>query len=197
MTGDWLRRAVTGGRSRLRRPVRLPRPAPRTRTVVLASLPVGLVATIAGIVSYSHIVALGLRTHQGAGDAHLLPFAVDFLIVAGSVILLAGYWLGWLCVAAGVAATLFANLEFGLPFGWLSAVVSTWPAVAFTVATFVLERWLRSRHCPAATPATGGDKVREMLKAGTTLPNPDVAALAGVDVRTVQRVKRELNGAAK
>ena len=39
--------------------------------------------------------------------------------------------------------------------------------------------------------------MREILKAGTTLPNPDVAALAGVDVRTVQRVKRELNGAAK
>ena len=128
------------------RRVRPQRRAPGTREIVLASLPVGLVATIAGIVSYSHIVALGLRTHQGAGDAHLLPFAVDFLIVAGSVILLAGYWLGWLCVVAGVAGTLFANLEFGLPYGWLSAVVSTWPAVAFTVATFVLERWLKSRR---------------------------------------------------
>src|SRR5215471_9072480 len=115
-------------------PRRKPRQAapPPRRAVVLASLPVGLVATIAGIVSYSHIVALGLRTHQGPGDAHLLPFAVDFLIVAGSVILLAGYWMGWLCVGAGVAGTLFANLEFGLPYGWLSAVVSTWPAVAFT-----------------------------------------------------------------
>ena len=129
-----------------RRPERPPRPVPGTRTVVLASLPVGVVATIAGIVSYSHIAALGLRTHQGAGDSHLLPFAVDFLIVAGSVVLLAGYWLGWLCVAAGVAGTLFANLEFGLPYGWLAAIVSTWPAVAFTVVTFVLERWLRSRR---------------------------------------------------
>jgi hypothetical protein len=135
------------------RRIRPPRPAPATRTVVLAALPVGLVATIAGIVSYSHIVALGVRTHQGAGDAHLLPFAVDFLIVAGSVILLAGYWLGWLCVAAGVAGTLFANLEFGLPYGWLAAVVSTWPAVAFTVATFVLERWLRSRRKQSDQPA--------------------------------------------
>ena len=126
--------------------IRPQRRVPGNREIVLASLPVGLVATIAGIVSYSHIVALGLRTHQGSGDAHLLPFAVDFLIVAGSVILLAGYWLGWLCVAAGVAGTLFANLEFGLPYGWLPAVVSTWPAVAFTVATFVLERWLRSRR---------------------------------------------------
>jgi hypothetical protein len=138
------------------RRVRPPRVAPQTRTVVLAALPVGVVATIAGIVSYSHIAALGLRTHQGQAS-YLLPFAVDFLIVAGSVILLAGYWLGWLCVAAGVAGTLFANLEFGLPYGWLAAMVSTWPAVSFTVATLVLERWLRSRRKhsePAAETVT-------------------------------------------
>ena len=160
------------------RRIRPQRRAPGNREIVLASLPVGLVATIAGIVSYSHIVALGLRTHQGSGDAHLLPFAVDFLIVAGSVILLAGYWLGWLCVAAGVAGTLFANLEFGLPYGWLPAVVSTWPAVAFTVATFVLERWLRSRRQQVpdtVSPAvpTGAENAAVMaLRATLAAGNP-------------------------
>jgi AraC-like DNA-binding protein len=177
------------------------RRTPGNREIVLASLPVGLVATIAGIVSYSHIVALGLRTHQGSGDAHLLPFAVDFLIVAGSVILLAGYWLGWLCVAAGVAGTLFANLEFGLPYGWLSAVVSTWPAVAFTVATFVLERWLRSRRgdrggttavtMPAVAHANGsGNGARPAGKP----TNEELAAAAGVSVRTLQRRKNRETG---
>lgn len=116
------------------------------RMALLAALPVAAVAVIAGVVSYSHIEALGLMTGQTLADARLLPLAVDGLIVAGSVILLAGYGLGWLCVSAGVVATLFANLEFGLPYGWLAALVSTWPAVAFTVATFVLERWLRSRR---------------------------------------------------
>jgi hypothetical protein len=48
----------------------------------------------------------------------------------------------------------------------------------------------------AAPPRTGSDKVRDILKAGTTLSNPDVAELAGVKVRTVQRVKREMNGAS-
>src|SRR5690348_3296572 len=76
--------------------------APEGRTVVLAAAVVGLVATIAGIVSYSHITALGLRTHQGYADSHLLAVPIDGLIVAGSVILLAGYWMGWLCVIAGV-----------------------------------------------------------------------------------------------
>jgi Protein of unknown function (DUF2637) len=115
------------------------------RLAIIAALPVAVVATIAGIVSYSHIVALGLRTHQGAADSHLLPLSVDGLIVAGSVILAAGSPLGWLGVALGVGATLFANLQFGLPHGALSAAASTWPAVAFSVATFMLERWLRPR----------------------------------------------------
>lgn len=138
------------------KPRRKPRqlPVPTGRVIVLAALPVGVVATIAGIVSYGHIVALGLRTHQGHAS-YLLPFAVDFLIVAGSVILLAGSRLGWLCVGAGVIGTLFANLEYGLPYGWLSALVSTWPAAAFTVATFVLERWLRSRRTLPAPAAAG------------------------------------------
>ena len=112
---------------------------------IVAAIPVAAVAGIAGVVSYSHIVALGLRTHQGSADSHLLPIPIDGLIVAGSVILAAGSPLGWLGVALGVAGTLFANLQFGIAYGPLSAAVSTWPAVAFTVATFMLERWLKSQ----------------------------------------------------
>lgn len=116
------------------------------RAAIAAALVTGLVAAIAGVVSYSHITALGLRTYQGQADSHMLAIPIDGLIVAGSVILAAGSSLGWLGVALGVAATLFANLQFGLPHGALSAAVSTWPAVAFTVACFMLERWLRSRR---------------------------------------------------
>ena len=83
------------------------------RTAVLAALPVAAVAVIAGIVSFSHIEALGLRTGQTITDARLLPLAVDGLIVAGSVILLAGSWLGWIGVALGVAGTLYANVMSG------------------------------------------------------------------------------------
>jgi hypothetical protein len=120
---------------------------PRNRVLAVIALPVAaVVAAVAGVVSYSHITALGLRTYQGQADAHLLAIPIDGLIVAGSVLLAAGSLLGWLGVALGVAATLFANLQFGLPHGALSAAVSTWPAVAFTVACFMLERWLRSRR---------------------------------------------------
>ena len=115
------------------------------RTAVLAALPVAAVAVIAGIVSFSHIEALGLRTGQTITDARLLPLAVDGLIVAGSVILLAGSWLGWIGVALGVAGTLYANVMSGLPRGPLAAAVAAWPAIAFTVASFMLERWLASQ----------------------------------------------------
>ena len=104
--------------------------------------------------SFSHIEALGLRTGQTITDARLLPLAVDGLIVAGSVILLAGSWLGWIGVALGVAGTLYANVMSGLPRGPLAATVAAWPAIAFTVASFMLERWLKAQvgAVPAAVP---------------------------------------------
>ena len=115
------------------------------RRVIAAGLPVAVVAVVAGVVSYSHIVALSLRAGQSVTDAHLSPIPVDGLIVGGSVILAFGSWLGWLAVVPGVGATLFANVESGLPHGPLGATVSAWPAIAFSIASFVLERWLKSQ----------------------------------------------------
>ena len=128
------------------------------RSAIAAALPVAAVAVIAGVVSYSHIEALGLATGQSITDARLLPLAVDGLIVAGSVILLAGSWLGWIGVAIGVAGTLYANVMSGLPRGPLAATVAAWPALAFTVASFMLECWLKSQvTAPGAVPAVPGE----------------------------------------
>ena len=115
------------------------------RPVLLAALPTAVVALIAGCVSYTHVYALAVRTQQGSVASHLLPLSLDGLIVAGSAILLAGSWLGWLGVAPGVIGTLFANVVSMLPHGHLSATVASWPAIAFTVSSFMLERWLRSQ----------------------------------------------------
>jgi hypothetical protein len=125
------------------------------RTALLAALPVAAVAVIAGIVSYSHIEALGLRTGQTVTDARLLPLAVDGLIVAGSVILLAGSRLGWIGLSLGVAGTLYANVMSGLPRGPLAAAVAAWPAIAFTVASFMLERWLKAQVSAAPEGVPG------------------------------------------
>jgi len=126
-----------------------------TRQTFAAALPVAAVAVIAGIVSFGHIEALALSVHQPLADARLLPLAVDGLIVAGTVVILAGYWLGWLGVVAGVAATVFANVESGLPWGPLAATVAAWPAVAFTVASFILERWLKRQVGRGGTGGSG------------------------------------------
>ncbi len=112
--------------------------------VVAAAVPALAVAGFAGVQSYSHIEQLAIRAAEPMIDARMLPLSLDGIIVAGVVIILAGSWLGWLCVAPGVAGTLFANLAWGLPHGHLAATVATWPAVAFSVVSFVLERWLKS-----------------------------------------------------
>lgn len=112
--------------------------------VVAAAVPALAVAGFAGIQSYSHIEQLAIRAAEPMIDARMLPLSLDGIIVAGVIIILAGSWLGWLCVAPGVAGTLFANLAWGLPHGHLAATVATWPAVAFSVVSFVLERWLKS-----------------------------------------------------
>jgi hypothetical protein len=144
-------------RLRLRRRNRPQPDAPRIvlrwdRPAIIAAQPVAVVAAVAGAVSYSHIVALGLRVGQDSADAHLLPVSVDGLIIAGSVIIMCGSLLGWVGVVLGVAATLFANVEAGLPHGALSAAVSAWPAFAFTCASFMLERWLKSQAGRTAGP---------------------------------------------
>ena len=127
-----------------------------TRRATAAALPVAAVAVIAGIVSYSHIEHLALAEHQPLPLARLFPFAVDGLIAAGSVVVLGGEQLGWLAVVPGVAATLFANIESGIGYGPLAATVAAWPAVAFSVASFVLERWIKrlAGQPPAPAPAS-------------------------------------------
>jgi hypothetical protein len=41
-----------------------------------------------------------------------------------------------------VVISLFANAESAIRFGWLSAAWAAVPAFSFSVATFILERWL-------------------------------------------------------
>ena len=130
-----------------------------------AATPVAAVAIAAAILSYGHIEALALAHHQTITQARLLPFVVDFLIVAGSVIVLFGYWLGWLCVVAGVAGTVFANIESGLPYGAMSATIAAWPAIAFTVASFVLERWLKRQASVQRSALEAEHAARESAEA--------------------------------
>ncbi len=209
---------------------------------VLAAAVVLAVAAFAAIVSYSHIFELGRQHHQDGAAARLLPLSVDGLIAAASLVMLhaarkriAVPFLARAMLALGVGATVAANVGYGLPFGWLAAVVSAWPAAAFVGSVEMAVRFVidaRTAAAPAtgdATPAatcdgtprdiqsgtrpaaataeparqprhgarSGSDRVRDILARDPGLPPPDVAAETGMSVRQVQRVKREMNGAAK
>ena len=166
------------------------RNSPWDRVTAAAAVPAGIVAVIAGLVSYSHITALGFRTGQSTGDAHLLPFAVDGLIIAGSVILLAGSRLGWLGVIPGVVATVFANVESGLPHGPLAATVASWPALAFSLAAFILERWLASRRAAARTEAAEQDALAVALAQEQAAKEEAQSALEAVRAELAAAVAR-------
>jgi len=118
-----------------------------TRIKLLAVLPVAAVAAVAGIISYTHICRLALAEGQTPFDSHLFPFAVDGLIISGSVALYRSTpgqtWLGWLGVGPGVLATLYANVESGISRGVLAAIVAGWPAIAFALASFLFEQSFR------------------------------------------------------
>jgi hypothetical protein len=100
------------------------------------------VAAFAFIVSYTHIYDLG-RAHAQSGIAdRMLPLSVDLLIVAASLVLVRqsryprpdtwlARWLPRIVLWSGIGATVAANVAYGLPHGWLAAVISGWPGAAF------------------------------------------------------------------
>jgi Protein of unknown function (DUF2637) len=121
-----------------------------------AGLALVVVASVTGVISYTHVYDLTVSLHQPVMVARLMPFGVDGLIVVGSVVLLQATpgqtWLGWLGVIPGVAASLFANVESGLRWGPLAAGWAGVPAASFALATFLLERWLKAQASHGGHP---------------------------------------------
>src|SRR5258707_15625444 len=114
------------------------------------------VGIIAAIQSYSHIYDLA-RTHwQSPIDARLLPLSVDGLIIAASLALSTAPKLARWCLAIGVAATVAANVAYGLPHGALAALVSAWPGISFVASAELLLRGRASRASGEA-PAPEAD----------------------------------------
>jgi hypothetical protein len=168
------------------------------------------VAAIAAIVSYSHIYDLGRAYGGDYLAARLLPLSVDLLILVGELMLLhesdargRRFRPGWALVVSGIAATMAANVTFGAQFGAVGAVIWGWPAYSFILVAYGMVAMVKrvtaatGSDSGATLTLSGSDKVRGILKASPTLPKADVAEMAGVSARTVERVKRELNGAGK
>jgi hypothetical protein len=116
----------------------------------LTGLAVIAVAVIAAAVSFAHIDALALSHGYTRGTARLLPFSVDGLIVASSMVLLTearaqrnAPALARAGLVLGIAGTLAANVAYGVHFGPVGALVNAWPAGAFITATEIIVGQMR------------------------------------------------------
>ncbi len=121
------------------------------------------VAVVAAVASYQHAYDL-VRAHGESGwTARMVPFTVDGLIYASSMVMLdaarrkvpvpaLARWL----LGVGIAATLAANVAHGLGGGPFGAVVAAWPAVALVGSYELLMVIIRSARAPAGTAAGPG-----------------------------------------
>jgi hypothetical protein len=119
---------------------------------ITTALAVVAVAGVAAIISYQHAYEL-VTSHGETGiTAHLLPFTVDGLIWAASMVVLDASrrnhpvpLLAEWSLAVGIVATIGANLAHGLDHGPIGALVSAWPALAL-VGSFELLMLLVRTH---------------------------------------------------
>ena len=131
------------------------------------------VAAVAAVASYEHAYEL-VRMHGESGwTARLVPFTVDGLIYASSMVMLdsarrktpvpaLARWL----LGVGIAATLVANVAHGLGHGLMGAAVAAWPAVALVGSYELLMIVIRSSQVPAddtAETARDADPLQEQV----------------------------------
>jgi Protein of unknown function (DUF2637) len=120
---------------------------------ITTALAVVAVAGVAAIISYQHAYELVSSHGEHGVTARLLPFTVDGLIWAASMVVLdasrrnhrvprlAAWSLG-----AGILATVGANLAHGLGHGSIGSLVSAWPALALVGSFELLMLLIRTQH---------------------------------------------------
>jgi hypothetical protein len=127
---------------------------------ITTALAVIAVAGVAAIISYQHAYEL-VRSHGEAGvTARLLPFTVDGLIWAASMVVLDASRrnhrvprMAACSLGAGIEAAVGANLAHGLGHGPIGAVVSAWPALALVGSFELLMLLIKNQHQDGAGPS--------------------------------------------
>ena len=121
------------------------------------AMAVATVAAVAAVISYRHAYELVTAHGETGLTARLLPFTVDGLILAASMLILDASRrhqpvppLARWCLGAGIAATIGANLAHGLGHGPIGALVSGWPALALAGSCELLMTLIRTEP-PAET----------------------------------------------
>jgi hypothetical protein len=157
---------------------------------------VGLLALIAGTVSYLHMHLLVELHGQPGWVAALTPLSVDGMIVAASTTLLAdsrgggrGGFLPWALLVAGSAASLAANVAVAEP-TVTGRVIAAWPSFSLIAAYELLMRQVRraaeaspsrprrqlSRPAATATAAVAAKSAATSSRAGRALATPPRSA---------------------
>ena len=164
------------------------------------------VAVFAFIVSYSHIYDLGREHAQSGVAGRLLPLSVDLLIVAASLVLFIQSgsepserwlerWLPRFVLWAGIGATVAANVAYGLPHGWLAAVISGWPGAAFVMVVEMV--MITVRRTGQKTLADVPQRVTPPVTAWRPDPIRKIATDEGCAPKTEQLVQRRERAAVK
>ena len=124
---------------------------------ITTALAVAAVAVVAAVISYRHAYELVCSHGESGLTARLVPFTVDGLIWAASMLILDASRrhrpappLAWWCLGAGIVTTVGANLAHGLGHGPIGALVSalTEPAAR-----------RRFRRLPAVARGRRGDRL--------------------------------------
>jgi len=144
---------------------------------ITTALAVVAVAAVAAVISYQHAYEL-VRTHGESGvTARLLPFTVDGLIWAASMVILDSSrrsqpvprLAAW-SLAVAIVATIGANLAHGLGHGPIGAVVSAWPALALIGSYELLMMLIRAEHETSEREALSAAENQAVPVAGKGVP---------------------------
>lgn len=149
------------------------RVADRAITAV-AVVTVLVVTGIAAAISYRHCYDLAVRYGETGATARALPLTVDGLVLMCSLVLLDSARRGeraprltWGLLAAGVVATMAANVAHGISHGWGGAIVAAWPAAVAAGSFELLAHLVRSR-----TGVRETDAPADAYSPASTQPDP-------------------------
>jgi len=154
---------------------------------ITTGLGVAMVAAVAAVISYRHAYELVISHGESGLTARLVPFTVDGLILAASMLILDASRrnrpvppLARWCLGAGIVATTGANLAHGLGHGVIGALVSAWPALALAGSFELLMTLIRNATTGVAMTAEHADqRQRELSTDGLVQPlAPPGASLA-------------------
>jgi len=153
---------------------------------------VGLLAVIAGTVSYLHMHTLVVLHGQPGWVAALTPLSVDGMIVAASTTLLAesrsgsrGGLLPWGLLLVGSVASLAANVTAADPTA-IGRVIAAWPSFALIGSYELLMRqvrWIASSDRGRRVPIKPARREVVVTSTSAGSPKPATSTKPGVDMR--------------